>query len=46
MAEYRVTVWASYETIVAASSEDEANNKAIDECPFPYADYCETEIME
>ena len=42
MARYRVTVWASYETYVEANSQDEAEELAAEEAPFPWADYCET----
>ena len=46
MKTYKVTVWASYETEVEAEKQDEAEEKAVDEAPFPYADYCETEEVE
>ena len=46
MANYKVTVWASYETEIEADTKEEAEEIAIDEAPFPYADYCETEEVE
>lgn len=46
MARYSVTVWASFETEVEAETQEEAEEKAINESCFPYADYCETEEME
>ncbi len=46
MARYSVTVWASFETEVEAETQEEAEEKAINESCFPYADYCETEKQE
>ena len=46
MARWQVTVWASYETEIEAFTQDEAEEKAVDESPFPYADYCETDKIE
>ena len=46
MARYSVTVWASFETEVEAETEEAAEEKAINESRFPYADYCETEKQE
>ena len=46
MARYSVTVWASFETEVEAGTQEEAEEKAISESRFPYADYCETEEVE
>lgn len=46
MARYSVTVWASFETEVEAETEEAAEEKAINESRFPYADYCETEEIE
>ena len=39
MARYSVTVWASFETEVEAETQEEAEEKAINESCFPYADY-------
>ena len=41
MKTFEVTVWASYTTQVEANSEDEAQEIAVEEAPFPYADYYE-----
>ena len=41
-----MTVWASYETEVEANSQEEAEEIAVEESPFPYADYCETEEVK
>lgn len=46
MARYKVEVWASYETEVEAETQEEAEEKAINESRFPYADFCETEELE
>lgn len=46
MPRFSITVWASYETEVEADTQDEAEEMAGDEAPFPYYDYCETEQME
>lgn len=43
---YKVTAFATYETEVEASSIEEAEEIAAEECPFPYVDYCETEEIE
>ena len=42
---YKVIVYATFETEVDADSQDEAEEKAVDESPFPYADYCESEMV-
>ena len=42
---YKVIVYASFETEVDADSQDEAEEKAANESPFPYADYCESEMV-
>lgn len=46
MASYKVTVFASYETEIEAGTKEEAEKIAVDEAPFPYVDYCETEEIE
>lgn len=46
MANYRVTVYASYDTEVEANSKEEAEEIAVTEAPFPYADHCEVEETE
>ena len=46
MARYSVTAWASFETEVEAETQEEAEEKAINESRFPYADHCETEEIE
>ena len=46
MANYKVTVWASYDTEIEANSKEEAEEMAIDEAPFPYADHCDIEEDE
>lgn len=33
----------SYTTQVEANSEEEAEEIAVEEAPFPYSDYCETD---
>lgn len=43
MANFKVTVWASYETEIEANTKEEAEEMAVEEAPFPYVDYCETE---
>ena len=43
---YSITVWASYETIVEADNQAEAEEIAVDECPFSECDYCETTEIE
>ena len=45
MPRYRVTVWASYDTEVEADSQEEAEELAVEEAPFPYGDYCDTEEL-
>ncbi len=40
MKEYTVTCWASQEIIVEAESKEDAEEIAINECTFPYIDYC------
>ena len=46
MKKFNITVWASYETEVEANSQEEAEEIAVEESPFPYADYCETEEVK
>lgn len=46
MSTYRVTVWASYDTEVEADTQEEAEEKAVDEAPFSHADYCDTVEVE
>lgn len=43
MANFKVTVWASYETEIEANTKEEAEEMAVEEAPFPYVNYCETE---
>lgn len=43
MALYKVTIYATYEIEIEANTKDEAEEIAVEECPFPYVDYCETE---
>lgn len=43
MKEYKVTCWASEEIIVQAESEKQAEELAVEQCRFPYVDYCETD---
>lgn len=38
--EYTVTCWASQEIIVEAESKEDAEEIAVNECTFPYIDYC------
>lgn len=35
-----VTCWASQEIIVEAESKEDAEEIAVNECTFPYIDYC------
>ena len=46
MSNYKITVYASYETEVEANTKEEAEEIAVEEAPFPYVDYCETEEIE
>ena len=46
MPKFEVTVWASYETVVEAETQDEAEEIAGEEAPFPYWDHCETVELE
>ena len=46
MARYNVIVYARYETEIEADTKEEAEEIAVNEAPFPYADYCETEVIE
>lgn len=43
MATYKITVWASYDTEVEADNIDAAEEIAVEEAPFPWVDYCDTE---
>lgn len=43
MPKYKVTVWASYDAEVEADTQDEAEAIAVEEAPFPWADYCDTD---
>lgn len=41
MKQYKVTCYASEEIFVEAENEEEAEEMAVDQCRFPYVDYCE-----
>lgn len=43
MKEYIVKCYASEEIIVEAENREEAERIAVDECNFPYVDYCEVD---
>ena len=43
---FKITVWSSSETEIEAETQEEAEEIAIDNSRFSYADYCETEELE
>ena len=43
MKEYKITCWASEEIVVEAENAEEAEKIAVEECRFPYVDYCEVD---
>jgi len=45
MPRYSVTVWASYETEVEADSQDEAEELATAEVPFPWTEHCDIDEL-
>lgn len=42
MKEFVVKCWASEEIVVESENEEEAKELALEECQFPWVDYCES----
>lgn len=46
MKRWSVTVWASETFEIEAETKDAAEEQAVEDCQFPWADYCETTEIE
>lgn len=42
---YKVTVYVSQEIEVEADSQEDAEKIATEQTPFPWVDYCESELI-